>query len=60
MPDARRRKEQMNMPDERRRKEHTNTPAYNAGEMDEEKTRQRRWRAQDIEGGHAQWTEHAG
>ena len=28
-----------------------NMPAYNAGEMDEEKTRQRRWRAQDIEGG---------
>ncbi len=26
-------------------------PAYNAGEIDEEETRQRRWRAQDIEGG---------
>ena len=25
--------------------------AYNADEIDEEKTRQRRWRAQDIEGG---------
>lgn len=39
------------MPDARRRKEQMNMPAYNAGEIDEGETRSRNSRAQDIEGG---------